>query len=274
MENIGFPSLDDELSFYMSKPLSIMACDVPLPPSPSPADNVLDIAHTPEKKYPDLRNIRFPSLDDKEACLTSISQNLLPQEVPLPPSPPPGDAAFDEGRFYEKKYSDSKNMGFPSLDDDIEPKCHKLLLPHEVPLPPSPSPADAAPHVYSPEKEHLGLTRFSFLDVDTEKVPKPLSEMACVVPLPPSPPPAATVHTPEKKYPDLRNIGFPSLDDKVAFLMSKPLNIIACDFPLAPSPSPADSKPLPPNPSLVETPQLEKKYLDLSCVIFPFLDDD
>ncbi|CAK6962489.1 histone-lysine N-methyltransferase 2D-like [Scomber scombrus] len=215
MENVGFPSLDDELSFYMSKPLSIMACDVPLPPSPSPADNVLDIAHTPEKKYPDLRNI-----------------------------------------------------GFPSLDDDIEPKCHKLLLPHEVPLPPSPSPADAAPHVYTPEKEPLGLTGFSFLNVDTEKVPKPLSEMACVVPLPPSLPPAATLPTPEKKYPDLRNIGFPSLDDKVAFLMSKPLNIIACDFPLATSPSPADSKPLPPSHPLVEAPHLAKKYLDLSFVTF------
>lgn len=246
-------TLDDEVAFFTSKPLSVMPCDVPLPPTPPPADAVLPMAHTLEKKYPDLKNIRFPSLDDEVACLMSKPPNLLPHEVPLPPSPPPADSVFHVGHFHKKKHPDRSYIGFHSLAEDDELK-RPSLLPHEVPLPPSPLPADAAPHVYTLEKKHMGLTGFPFLDVDTEIVPKPLSGIACVVPLSPTPPPAATllhmVHTTEKKCPDLRNLGVPSLDDEVACLMSKQLNIMACDVPV------------PPSPSLVQTTHLAKKYID------------
>ncbi|KAM7374104.1 hypothetical protein PAMP_006781 [Pampus punctatissimus] len=165
----------------------------------------------------------------------------------------------------EKKYPDLSNIRFPSLDDDDEIK-HPKLLTHEVPLPSSPPPADASLHVYTSEKKHLGLTRFHFLDVDTEIVPKPLSKMAPVDLQPPNPPLTGAVlhmaHTLEKKDPDLRKTGFPSPDDELTCLMPKPVSIMARDVSL------------PPSPPLVESPHLEKKYLDLSIVTFPCLDND
>lgn len=40
------------------------------------------------------------------------------------------------------KYLDLKNWGFPALEVNAGPKC-RILLDHEVPLPPSPPPAEA-----------------------------------------------------------------------------------------------------------------------------------
>ena len=51
-----------------------------------------DLAHTLEKKYPDLSNIRFPSLDDE-----------VSHESPQLPSLPPAGIVLDKGDALENK---------------------------------------------------------------------------------------------------------------------------------------------------------------------------
>lgn len=107
-----------------SQPVGLMPWEVPLPPSPPPAEAELDMWTTTEKKYPDLKNIGFPSLDDEVTCLISQPVNVVACDVPLPPSPPATDAVLEMGDNDGKK------------DPDIELKHPNL--PQEVPLLASP----------------------------------------------------------------------------------------------------------------------------------------
>ncbi|XP_059202589.1 nuclear pore complex-interacting protein family member B13-like [Centropristis striata] len=142
------PALWDEVPHLM--PVSVLA-DIPLPPSSPPADDVTDIGYIDEK-YPDLKNIGFPSLDDNA---DAKCPNMLLQEVPLHPSPLTSQ---------EKKYPDLCNIRFPSLDDDADPKCPNML-PQEIPLLPSPSPT-------TQEKKNPDLSNIRFPSLDDDADPK------------------------------------------------------------------------------------------------------
>lgn len=98
---------------------------------------------------PDLSNVGFPSLDDEVACLVSQPLSVTAGEVPLPPSPQPAVAVFHVGDTHKNKNSDLKNIEFSSLGDEVARLMFKplSLLPHQVPLPPSPPPAEASFHV-------------------------------------------------------------------------------------------------------------------------------
>ncbi|XP_047432915.1 uncharacterized protein LOC125001109 [Mugil cephalus] len=82
LQSARFSSLDDEVAFYMSKPLHVTAREVPLPPSPLRPDDEVDVEQRDEK---DLQNIGFPSLDDDDSDLMRVK--LLRCVVALPPSP-------------------------------------------------------------------------------------------------------------------------------------------------------------------------------------------
>lgn len=64
LNDIGFPSLDDEVACFTSQPLSGVACDIPLPPSPPAADGAGHLRGVHEEKHPDLSRTWFCSLDD------------------------------------------------------------------------------------------------------------------------------------------------------------------------------------------------------------------
>ncbi|XP_074483528.1 uncharacterized protein LOC141763110 [Sebastes fasciatus] len=263
-KNSGFPSSDDEAACLMSRLL--MACDVPLPPSPPPADAARHVRHFHQTKYPDFSDTWFPSLDDEVPNLMPLSWLA---EIPLPPSPlPHADDVLDVD---EKKYPDSKNTGIPPLDDD--PK-RPNLLPHQVPLSPSPPPADDVFDTDLKKYPDLKNTGFPPLDGDTD--PKHPNLLPHEIPLPPSPPPPEDVLDIEDTHvKNLFDIGFPSLDDEMACLMSKfpPLD----DDPKCPNLSPHEI-PLPPSPPLPPADDVsdtnEKKYPDLKNIVFPCLDDN
>ncbi|CAI5644692.1 unnamed protein product [Oreochromis niloticus] len=234
-------SVDDEEEHLMPKRTGLMSCPVPLPPSPSAA----------EKKYACLG---FPEHERSELMPLSVLAN-----IPLPPSPTPS----------------------PVNDDNTDLKCTSPLA-HEVPLPPSPPPVEALDHC----AKHRSSTVLSVDDEEEHLMPKRTGLMSCPVPLPPSPSAA------EKKYACL---GFPEHERSE----SMPLSVLA-NIPLPPSPPPspvnddntdlkctcplAHEVPLPPSPPPIaelghfrnhgEIPHLpEKKYLHLSTVAFPCLDD-
>ncbi|GLD67423.1 histone-lysine N-methyltransferase 2D-like protein [Lates japonicus] len=109
LSNADFPSPDDEVSCLTSQSHGVMACEVPLPPSPPPPDAV----HRHEKI---LKNIRSRPVHD---IAQQRRPNLLSHEVPLPPSPPPAEAVLYREDTNERKYPDLRNIVFPSLDDEL-----------------------------------------------------------------------------------------------------------------------------------------------------------
>lgn len=235
LKNDGFPSLDNKVTFFfMSQPPSFMSLEVPVPPSPAPADDVRHLRHSQEKMYPERW---FPSLD-------KVS-NLMPlnelDKIPLPPSPPPAEAELQMRDAEEKKWQNFKYIVFPSLVDDNSK--HPKLLPQQVPLPPSPPPAMVVLDMgHSAEKMYPDFKDTIFSDPDDEvNFMSQLFIIACEGPLPPSLTPDNTElherYIQEKKHPDLSYMCFSDLDDEVPELLV--LSHLA-EIPLPPSPPPAD----------------------------------
>lgn len=94
--------------------LSILACELPLPPSPPPAEAWLHTGVDNEKKYLDLWNIGFPPLED-DTDPTLKYPILLPHEAPLSPCPP-AEAGIHMGEAEVKNYPVLTNIGFPLMN--------------------------------------------------------------------------------------------------------------------------------------------------------------
>lgn len=102
--DIRFLELDDEVTYFMSQPV-VMACDVPLPPSPSPDNTAHHGRSFQEKKHPDFFFMCFASLDVEVPDLLPLSQ----LRSHCPPSPPPPDIVLDMGHSGVKKCPDLLN---------------------------------------------------------------------------------------------------------------------------------------------------------------------
>ncbi|KAJ4920821.1 hypothetical protein JOQ06_021458 [Pogonophryne albipinna] len=298
-KTIGFPSLDEELASFTTQPLGVMACDIPLPPSTPPIEAVLYMLHCHEKI---LKSIGFRSLDENT---NPKRPNVLPHEIPLPPNPFPD--VLHKGSTPEKKNLDLKDIGFPSVDDEVacfmnQPYREKAC---DVSLTPSPTPADADAdftcHVrHFEEKKYPDLKSIGFTSLDDE-VACCMSQPFGQAPLPPRPPPielAGQIRI-EKTHPDplddelaclifqlrsqmSRDVPLSSspapacdvshfedvtLDDEFASVMTQLLKLIASDVPLPPSPAPADAA------CYIGLFQ-EKNYPDLKSIGFPSLEDE
>ena len=107
---------DEEVAYLMSQPLSVLACEIPLPPSPPPAEAWLRTGVDNEKKYLHLWNIWFPPLEDDTDPKYPI---WLPHEVLLLPSPPPPEAGLHMGEAEVKKYPVLTNFGFPLMNIEM-----------------------------------------------------------------------------------------------------------------------------------------------------------
>lgn len=121
-----------------------------LPASPLPTEIELHIRDAEEKKFQKLENIAFPSLDDTK------HSNLMHQEVPLPPSLPLAEDVLCMGHSNENMCADIR---FLEPDDEVTYfMSQPVVMACDVPLPPSPSPDNAAHHGRSfQEKKHPDL---------------------------------------------------------------------------------------------------------------------
>ncbi|XP_033949702.1 uncharacterized protein [Pseudochaenichthys georgianus] len=291
LKDIGFPSVDDEVACFMNQPYREKVCDLSLTPSPTPADAPCHVRHFEEKKYPDLKSIGFPSLDDEVACFMSQPFG----QAPLPPRPPPielaGQIRIEETHpdplddelaclIFQLLSQMSRDVPLTSspapacdvshfedvtLDDEFASLMTQLLklIASDVPQPPSPAPADAACHIgLFQEKNYPDLKSIGFPSLEDEpKCPDMLP--------PPSPPPVELDKgiSDDMTYSDLSVTGFPSMDDEVTCLMSQPLSVTASDVPLNQSAAPLDAA------GHVSHFQ-GMTYPDVTSIGFPSLDED
>ncbi|KAL3970771.1 receptor expression-enhancing protein 1/2/3/4 [Sarotherodon galilaeus] len=266
-------SLEHERSYLM--PLSVLA-NIPLPPSPPPSPVCAEYTD-PKCVSPLPHEVPLPpspppveafdrcgknpsstvwSVGDEEEDLMLKLIRLTLHDVPLPPSRPPSEKKYASLHSLKHKRSDLLPLSLlaniplppspppsPVCAEYTDPKCISPL-PHEVPLPPSPPPSPVRAEYTNP---------------------KCISPLPHEVPLPPSPPPADA--RPQSK--DTHKVLHPhpkydcsSLDNEVAFFMcptEKPPTVTTHE--VSPRPS-------------YEFPHLpEKRYLNLSIVTFPCLDD-
>ncbi|XP_063344519.1 uncharacterized protein LOC134637897 [Pelmatolapia mariae] len=274
------PVNDDDTD---QKCISALPYDVPLPPHPPPS----------EKKYASLRSLKHkksyliplsvlaniplpPSPPPSPVCAEYTDPKCfspLPHEVPLPPSPPPVEAFGHCG-----KNPSSTLWSVGDEEEDLMLKLIRLTL-HDVPLPPHPPPFEkkyASPHSLKHKRSDLmPLSLLADIPLPSSPPPSPVcaeyTDSRCMsplpheVPLPPSPTPAdarpqskdthKTLH-PDPKY------DCSSLDNEVAFFM--------CPTEEPPSVNAHEVSPRPPY-EFLHLP--EKRYLNLSTVVFPCLDD-
>ncbi|KAI9523898.1 hypothetical protein NQZ68_022530 [Dissostichus eleginoides] len=294
LKDIGLPSVDDEVACFMNQPYREKACDVSLTPSPTPADAPCHVRHFEEKKYPDIKSIGFPSLDDEVACFMSQPFG----QAPLPPRPPPielagqiriekthPDPLDDELACLIFQLRSQMSLDVPltsspapadvecdvshfedvTLDDEFASLMTQLLrlTASDVPQPPIPAPADAACHIgLFQEKNYPDLKSIGFPSLEDEpKCPDMLP--------PPSPPPVELDKgiSDDMTYSDLSVTGFPSMDDEVKCLMSQPLSVTASDVPLNPSAAPVDS-------ACHVSHFQGMTYPDVTSIGFPSFDED
>ncbi|XP_039649749.1 uncharacterized protein LOC120554790 [Perca fluviatilis] len=193
-----FPSLDD-IGLYVM-PLKLLA-QIPLPPGPPPQRaygsrvNKMPRSRDPYNKTDRVCSFQEAATIPPPSLKYFYRESFVAEEVPLPPSPPPVDDVLGMGDAHEEIL---KNIGFRSLDEDTDPK-NPNLLPHEVPLLPSPRPA-VLDMWSTNEKKYPDLKNIVFPCLDDD----PMEAM----------PSMGDTH--EKKYPNLTNIRFPCLDDDPA----------------------------------------------------------